>query len=198
MKVLVACEFTGTVRDAFIRAGHNAVSCDLLSSESDLGDHYQGDVRDILNDGWDLMVAHPECRYLTNAGVRWLHDDKNRWLDMIDGALFFKELAAAPIERIAIENPIMHKYAVRIIEKKADQYIQPWMHGEKQCKAIGLHLYNLPKLIPTKNVKVETMNLPYSERCKVHFASPGENRSKDRSRFFRGVADAMANQWGAA
>ena len=117
LKVLVACEYSGTVRDAFIAQGHDAMSCDLLPSDAP-GPHHQGDVREILNDGWDLMIAHPECTYLTNSGVRWLRKDVSRWLKLFDGAEFFKELLHAPIPLKAIENPIPHKYALRLIGEK--------------------------------------------------------------------------------
>src|SRR5574343_1768922 len=141
MKVLVACEFSGIVRDAFLAKGHDAWSCDLLPTESP-GPHIQGDVREILNDGWDMMIAHPPCTRLCNSGVRWLHKPPaNKSLDQIwheldEGALLFSQLWNAPIPRIAVENPIMHKYAKERIEnfEPASQKIQPWMFGEDASK----------------------------------------------------------------
>ena len=115
LRVLVACEYSATVRDAFIHAGHDAMSCDLLPSESQLGPHHLGNVFDVIDDGWDLLVAHPPCTYLTLAGVRWLHTEAGRWEQMIDGALFFRRLLECDIPRVAVENPIMHRYARKII-----------------------------------------------------------------------------------
>lgn len=196
MRVLIACEYSGTVRDAFIRAGHEAMSCDILPSESDYGPHYQGDVLDILNDGWDMMIAHPPCTYLSNSGVRWLHTQEGRWQKMIAGALFFKQLLEAPIPLICVENPVMHKYAVDIIGRRQDQTVQPYQYGHLECKRTCLWIKGLPLLTGTEDVKAETMALPYAERCKVHSAGPSDTRQKDRSLFFRGIADAMADQWG--
>lgn len=136
MRVLVACEFSGAVRDAFIALGHVAMSCDLLPTEMS-GPHYEGDVRDVLGDGWDLMVAHPPCTYLTNSGVRWLHTKPGRWEQMREGAEFFRELLNAPIPRVAVENPIMHGYAREIVGRRADQVIHPWQFGHLESKATG-------------------------------------------------------------
>lgn len=195
MRVLVACEFSGTVRDAFTRAGHHAMSCDLLPSETP-GLHHQGDVRDVIGDGWDLMVAHPPCTYLCNSGVRWLHTNRDRWKDMIEGAVFFRELLHAPIPRVAVENPVMHGYARRIVGDRATQTVQPWMFGHTQTKATGLWLRGLPPLRPTLDVREKTMRLPVAERSSVHYASPGPDRWKARSVTFPGIAEAMAQQWG--
>jgi hypothetical protein len=140
MKVLVACEYSGTVRDAFRRLGYDAWSCDLLPTDADPTYHYQGDVLNIINDGWDLMIAHPECTYLTNSGVSWLHKDINRWLKLFEGAEFFKKMLNANIPRIAVENPIQHKYAKAIIGAEQTQIIQPWMFGHMEQK---LHVYGL-------------------------------------------------------
>ena len=126
MRVLVACEYSGRVRDAFIAQGHSAMSCDLLPSEAP-GPHYQGDVREVLMpDCWDLLIAHPPCTYLANSGVRWLRTKPGRWEQMETGALFFKSLLEANIPRVAVENPVMHKYAVEIIGRRQDQTVQPW------------------------------------------------------------------------
>lgn len=202
MKVLVACEYSGKVRDAFIKAGHDAISCDLLPTDKP-GPHYQGSVFDIINDGWDLMIAHPPCTYLTNAGVTWLYhrDDKtrneHRWQQMRDGAEFFKNLLNAPIPRICIENPIMHKYAKAIIGQTQSQVIQPWMFGHKEQKATCLWLKGLPLLQPTNNVKEEMMKLSSKERQRLHYLPPSKDRWKIRSETYQGIADAMAAQWGS-
>lgn len=188
MKVLIGCEFSGTVRDAFIRAGHDAVSCDLLPTESP-GPHIQGDVLDVLDGGWDLAVFHPPCTFLANSGVRWLHSEAGRWQDMIEGAAFLRRLLDARIPRIAIENPIIHKWARLVIGRGPDQTIQPWQFGHGETKAICLWLKNLPKLTPT--------NIVEGRKPRVHHASPGPERWKERSRFYRGIAEAFATQWGS-
>lgn len=196
MRVLVACEYSGTVRDAFLARGHDAMSCDILPTDVD-GPHYQGDVRDIINDGWDLMIAHPPCTYLTNSGVTWLHKDPSRWAKLDEGAAFFKALLEAPIPRIAVENPIMHKYAKeRIGGVKQSQVIQPWMFGHMEQKATCLWLRGLPLLKPTNDVKAEMMALPDNERQRLHYLPPSEDRWKKRSTTFKGIAEAMAAQWG--
>lgn len=194
MNVLVACEFSGIVRDAFIRHGHNAISCDLLPSESP-GPHIIGDVRELNLESFDLLIAHPPCTYLSNSGVSWLHKDASRWDKMKSGAEFFKSLMDAPINRIAVENPIMHKYSVQIVGRKADQYVQPWMFGHREVKATGLWLKNLPLLKPTETVSL--YGLLDSERQRLHYLPPGPDRWKERSRTYTGIADAMAMQWGS-
>jgi len=196
MKVLVACEYSGTVRDAFIRLGHDAMSCDLLPTDAP-GPHYKGDVRDILNNGWDLMIAHPPCTYMTNSGVTWLHRDPARWEKLDQAAAFFSTLLNAPIPRIAIENPIMHKYAKeRIGGIKQTQVIQPWMFGHTKQKATCLWLKGLPALTPTNNVKEQMLQLPARERQRLHYLPPSSDRWKIRSQTYQGIADAMARQWG--
>ena len=139
MKVLVACEFSGVVRDAFIARGHDAISCDLLPSDSGSKYiHYQGDIFDIIDEGFDLMIAHPPCTYLANSSVQHLGANKDRWSDMIDGAVFFRKLLNAPIEKIAIENPIIHGYAKKVIGAHQSQVVQPWTlgHTEKNDKLL--------------------------------------------------------------
>lgn len=195
MRVLVACEYSGTVRDAFIAKGHDAMSCDFLPTDKP-GPHYRGDVLDILGQGWDLMIAHPTCTYLTNAGVCHLHKDEGRWGKMREGAEFFKLLLNAPIAKKAIENPIMHKYAVEIIGRRQDQVIQPWMFGHMEQKATCLWLEGLPKLVPTNDVKKQMMELPDNQRQRLHYLPPSPDRWKLRSTTFQGIADAMAEQWG--
>lgn len=194
MRVLVACEYSGRVRDAFTRMGHDATSCDILPSDMP-GKHYQGDVFDILHDDWDLMVAHPPCTYLSNSGVTWLHRQADRMAKMIEGAKFFKALLDAPIPLKAIENPIMHKYAVEVIGRRQDQVIQPYMFGHLEQKATCLWLEGLPLLVPTTDLKAETLALPDSERQRIHYMPPGKDRQKMRSLTFQGIADAMAKQW---
>jgi len=199
VKVLVACEFSGIVRDAFAARGHDAWSCDLLPSETE-GNHYQGNVIPYLSRGWDLLIAHPPCTSLTNAGVCHLYDgearNEQRWADMGEGAAFFKRLLNSEIPRKAIENPLPHKYAVKEIGRKYDQRIQPWMFGEPETKGICLWLEGLPPLMTTCNVKNQMIKLPQREQQRVHYMAPGPNRAKERSRFFPGIAAAMAEQWG--
>lgn len=195
MRVLVACEFSGVVRDAFRRLGHDAVSCDLLPTDAP-GPHHQGDVRDILRDGWDLLIGHPPCTYLTNSGVRWLHTDPTRWQYLIEGAVFFRDLLNAPVPRVAIENPVMHKYAAAIVGRRQSQVVQPWMFGHTESKATGLWLRGLPPLTETENVKAQMLALPKRETQRIHYASPGPDRWKLRSVTYAGLAEAMAQQWG--
>ena len=187
MKVLIACEFSGIVREAFTAKGHDAWSCDLLDTEI-LGQHIQEDVSDILNEVWDLMVAHPPCTYLCNSGVRWLYHSKNtveRWDLMKEASNFFSELWDADIKKICIENPIPHKYGAL---PKYNQIVQPWMFGDGETKATCLWLKNLPKLAPTKIVS--------GRKPTVHYEPPGPERQKNRSRTYKGIAAGMAEQWG--
>lgn len=196
MRVLVACEYSGKVREAFRKLGHDAWSCDLLPADDNSPYHYQGDVFDVINDGWDLMIAHPPCTYLTNAGVSWLYRKEGRWEQMKEGAEFFKQLMDAPIPKIAVENPIMHKYAVEIIGRRQDQVIQPWMFGHMERKATCLWLKELPKLLGTRNVKAEMEKLPKNVQQRLHYLPPSKDRWKIRSETYQGIADAMASQWG--
>ena len=196
MKILIACEYSGRVRQAFEKMGHTVLSCDFEPAEDVASNHYHGDIRDVLHDGWDMMIAHPPCTYLTNSGVHWLHKDPERWAKLDDGAAFFKLLLDAPIPKKAIENPIMHKYAKeRIGGIKQTQVIQPWMFGHTEQKATCLWLQGLPLLEPTNNVKAEMMLLPKRERERLHYLPPSPTRWKERSRTYQGIADAMASQW---
>lgn len=196
LNVLVACEYSGRVREAFAALGHNAMSCDLLPTEVP-GNHYQGDVRDILHDNWDLLIAHPPCTYLTNAGVKHLYADPARWEKLDEAAAFFKLLLDAPIEKKCIENPIMHGHAKeRIGGIKQSQIIHPWMFGHMEQKATCLWLEGLCLLEPTNNVKEEMMLLPKNQRERLHYLPPSPDRWKERSRTYPGIADAMALQWG--
>jgi len=187
MKVLIACEYSGAVRDAFIARGHDAMSCDLLPTDVP-GPHYEGDVFDVIDDSWDLMVAHPPCTYLSNSGVSWLHKRPERWEQMREGAEFFKALLDADIPRIAIENPIMHKYAVEIIGRRQDQVIQPWQFGHGESKATCLWLKGLQELQPTQIVE--------GREQRMHLLPPSKDRWKIRSTTYQGIAKAMAEQWG--
>lgn len=183
MKVLIACEYSGRVRDAFIRMGHDAMSCDLLPTDVD-GPHYQGDVFDIINDGWDLMIAHPPCTHLAVSGAR--HFAAKQASGVQQEALdFVQALLNAPIPRIALENPIS-VISSRI--RKPDQIIQPWQFGHGETKATCLWLKGLPKLIPT--------NIVDGREAKVHKMPPGPLRWKLRSTTYQGIANAMADQWG--
>ena len=195
MRVLIACEYSGTVRDAFSAKGHDAMSCDILPTDAP-GPHYQGSVLDILNDGWDMMIGHPPCTYLANSGVRWLKTDASRWNDLDEGAAFFKALWSANIPRIALENPIPHKYAIERIGAKYNQLVQPYMFGHRETKATCFWLKEVPHLVPTDNVKAETMRLPAKERMPLWSLPPSADRAKLRSKTYQGIADAMASQWG--
>lgn len=181
MRVLVACEFSGVVRSAFSALGHDAWSCDLLTSER-YGFHHQGDVRAILGDGWDLMIAHPPCTYLTKSGARWW---KGREAQQAEALEFVRALLSAPIPRIALENP-PGKIGTSI--RKADQTIHPWQFGHGETKATSLWLKGLPPLQPTLLVEGRTP--------RVHYLRPSPFRSMHRSRTLPGIAEAMATQWG--
>lgn len=187
MRVLVACEYSGIVRDAFKKRGHDAISCDLLPTDKP-GKHYQGDVFDIINDGFDLMIAHPPCTYLCNSGVCWLYKDESRWDKMRLGANFFKRLLNCSVPKIAVENPIMHKYAKEIIGINQTQIVHPWQFGHGETKATCLWLKNLPTLKPT--------NIVEGREQRLHKLPPSKDRWKIRSTTFQGIADAMAEQWG--
>lgn len=196
MRILVACEFSGTVRDAFIRKGHDAMSCDILEGEGD-GPHYMGDIRDVLYEEWDMVIAHPPCTYLANSGVSWLFRDETRWDKLNDAATFFSMFLDLKVPRLCVENPIMHKYAVeRIGGRKQSQVVQPWMFGHTEQKATCLWLRGLPKLEPTNNVKEEMMKLAPAERQRLHWLPPSKDRWRIRSTTYSGIAEAMAEQWG--
>jgi len=188
MRVLIACEESQEVCKAFRQLGHEAFSCDTLPCSGEHPEwHIQDDVLKHLNDGWDLMIAHPPCTRLCNSGVMWL-ERRNLWEDMKKGALFFEELLDAPIKMIAVENPIPHKYALKIIGKKYTQIIQPWQFGHGETKATCLWLKNLPELKSTKIVSGRLQRL--------HRLPPSKDRAKLRSKTYPGIAKAMAKQWG--
>jgi hypothetical protein len=192
MKVLVACEFSGIVRDAFIAKGHDAVSCDLLPTERP-GPHIQGDVLGVLEDGWDLMIAHPPCTYLCRNGARWLTTEKKE--AFMDATLFWGELAAATIDKICMENPIPHKLATYCMGDYT-QIIHPWQFGHDYAKKTCLWLKGLPVLVPTKIVEVTYITTKNGRRYTAGWYKTPRN-SIARSRTFQGIADAMAEQWGA-
>jgi len=190
LKVLVACEYSGRVRDAFIARGHDAMSCDLLPTDV-AGPHYQGDVFDVINDGWDLMIAHPPCTHLAVSGAA--HFAKKQASGVQQQALdFVQQLLNAPIARIALENPVSI-ISTRI--RKPDQIIQPWMFGHPEQKATCLWLKGLPVLTQTHNVKKEMLKLPKNKRQRLHYLPPSADRWKIRSETYQGIADAMAAQW---
>jgi hypothetical protein len=183
MKVLVACEYSGTVRDAFIALGHEAMSCDLLPTDSP-GPHYQGDVREVLDYPWDLMIAHPPCTHLSVSGARHFAEKRQDGRQQA-AASFFMMLARATIPRIAIENPVC---IMSSLWRKPDQIIQPWQFGHGETKATCLWLKSLPKLRPT--------NIVDGRDARIHKMPPSEDRWKLRSTTFAGIAEAMADQWG--
>lgn len=221
LRVLVACEFSGTVRDAFRALGHDAMSCDLLPSETP-GPHYQGDVRDLLTPGrWDLMIAHPPCTHLAVSGARWFAEKRTEQAEALD---FVRLLLAAPVPHIALENPVS---IISSRVRKPDQIIQPWQHGHGETKATCLWLVNLPKLEPTDIVVPEwavnpdgSINLSAKGKRdnpthfltgrirvlkgaqreqweRIHRCPPGTERWRIRSKTYAGIARAMAEQWGA-
>ena len=181
MRILVACEYSGIVRDAFIARGHDAMSCDLLDTKNP-GPHYSGDVRDVLFDGWDMLIAHPPCTHLAVSGARWFKDKQAEQAESLD---FVRLLLDAPIPRICLENPISI-ISSRI--RKPDQIIQPWQFGHGETKATCLWLKNLEPLVPTDIVD--------GREQRIWKMPPSPDRWKERSRTFSGIADAMAQQWG--
>jgi len=194
MKVLAGFEESGIIREAFKRMGHDAWSCDLLPTRIK-GQHYQGDIRDVLSEHWDLAIFCPPCTRLTNSGVRWLHE-RDLWDELEEAAALFRVALYADIEKVAVENPIPHKYAVELMGRSYDQIIQPFMFGHPERKATCLWLKNLPKLEETNNVKEIMDNLPKNEAQRIHYMPPGPNRARNRSETYLGVGDAMAAQWG--
>ena len=206
MRILIACEYSGRVRDAFARRGHTVVSCDLRATESPHGWHIQGDVLGVLNQGWDLMIGHPYCTFNCLSGIRWMYHPEdthlpaherrrhpnypNRMADFEEGAVFFNALKNAPIDKIALENSQPHGLAMSRIGRYT-QAVQPWMFGDPRTKGAYLWLKNLPKLVPThsksdyERITAECHNMP-----------PGPEREKERSRTSIAIAEAMADQWG--
>jgi len=225
MKILVACEWSGTVRDAFRARGHDAWSCDIIPCEGDNTYHFQQDVIEIIYDGcWDMLIAHPPCTYLANSGVHWLHRQPGRWDKMVTASVFFKTFLSSGIPKICVENPVMHGYAVSLIGEPYTQTIQPYDFGENASKRTCLWLKSLPKLNSTKFIEPV-----YHCKCGYNFVyslgkygcpdcggengparaiwenqtpsgqnklGPSPDRAKLRGRTYRGIAEAMAIQWG--
>jgi hypothetical protein len=186
MKILIACEFSGVVRDAFTKKGHNVTSCDLLPSDTP-GNHYKGNVEDILDNQWDMMIAFPPCTYICNGSLNWLHREPGRYDKMLKSIEFVKKLLNADIPKIALENPIGK---ISTMVRKPNQIVRPWMFGHEYNKDICLWLKNLPDLKPTNHI-----DPPYK---KLDFWSTKRNpegRSL-KSITFKGIAEAMAEQWG--
>jgi len=208
MKVIIAQECSGVIRDAFLTRGHDAVSVDLQPTERP-GPHLQCDIRSVNFTGVDLVIAHPDCTYLSNAGVRHFHIRRKnpgvlyceeRWTALEPACEHFRFFLTLPVPKIAIENPIPHGYAVQRIGRKYDQIIRPWQFGHEELKATCLWLVGLPKLEDTHNIGPPPVVNREPERywkwAKVHYEPPGPERAKNRSRTLPGIADAMADQWG--
>lgn len=185
MKVAVLCEYSGVVRDAFRSRGHEAFSVDLLPTEQP-GPHIQADIREVDLDV-DMVIAFPPCTYLANSGVRWLHERPERWELMREGAQLFRWVLDLPVERIAVENPVMHRHAVEIVGRRHSQTVQPWQFGHGETKRTCFWLKNLPPLKPTRVVE--------GREQRIWKMPPGPNRSHERSRTYQGIAEAMADQW---
>ena len=201
----MGCEKSGRARRAFLAQGHDAWSCDILPSEDASNRHIIGDVRDLLGDGWDLLfLAHPPCTRLCNSGVRWLSVPPpgralaDMWADLDEGAALFSACWNAPIDRIAVENPVMHRHAkARIVNfQPAAQTVQPWWFGDAAFKATGLYLKGLPPLVATNRLTPPRAGTDeHKAWSAIHRASPGPQRAANRSRSFQGMVDAMADQW---
>lgn len=194
MRVLVACEYSGRVRNAFRALGHDARSCDLLEAEdAPTPWHWRDSLEHVIarDQSWDLIVAHPPCTYLCNSGVRWLHERPERWQLMEEAAEFFRWILELPVDRIAVENPVMHKYAREIVGRGPDFSVQPWQFGDPAKKRTCFWTKGLPPLVPTSAMTAA------DARADCHLASPGPDRWKERSRTYQGIADAIAAQWSA-
>jgi len=204
LRILIACEESQAVCKEFRDKGYEAYSCDIIPCSGGHPEwHIQDDVLRHLDDGWDMMIAHPTCTYLSNSGVCWLYNkdgskNMDRWNNLDAGAVFFKELLNADIPLIAVENPIPHKYAVERIGRKYDQLIQPYHFGHLESKATCLWLKGLKPLEKTNDVKNKWKKLPKAESQRLHYLPPTADRAKIRSKTFPGIAKAMAEQWGQA
>ena len=210
MKVLVACERSGVVRNAFLARGHDAWSCDLEAADDGSNRHIRDDVRLHLGGGWDLLaVMHPPCTVLCNSGAKHLYlgmrkengPCPRRWAELEEAAAFYRELKAAPIRRKALENPVMHGHAIRLTMRGPTQFVQPWWFGDPFFKATGFELINLPPLVPTNKLMPPAPGTDeHKEWSRVHrfsgWGRHGRVRAAERSRFFPGMADALAEQWG--
>jgi hypothetical protein len=198
IKVLIACEYSGTVRDEFLKLGFDAMSCDILPCESKIkGKHYEGNVFDLLygknSNYFDLMIAHPPCTHLSVSGARWFTEGKKPWSLRDDAIEFVQKLMDAPVKHIAIENPVS---VISSYIRKSDQMINPYQFGDHEYKRTCLWLKDLPKLIDTDNVKEATDKLPVKEKHRIWWL--GSGKGKERSKFYKGIAQAMAKQWGDA
>lgn len=207
-RVLIACERSGVVRNAFLAHGHDAWSCDIEAADDGSNRHIRGDVRDHLDDGWDLLaVMHPPCTILCNSGVRWLYidgreengPDPERWAEMEEAAAFYRTLRDAPgIQRKAVENPVMHRHAIRLTRRGRVQFHQPWWFGDPFFKATGIELVELPPLRATNRLTPpKAGTAEHKAWSRVHRMPPGPERARLRSETFPGPAAAMAAQWGA-
>lgn len=206
-RIFVGCEVSQTVVRAFRARGHEAFSCDISPTDGNPDWHFQTDLFNAIDDSYDLYIFHPPCTYLSNSGVchLWITPYKDapkkilnseRWIQMVDGAHFFKRILDLPYTKICIENPIPHGYAIEKIGQKYTQIIHPWMFGHMEQKATCLWLKGLPKLVETDNVKEQMLALPKKERERLHYLSPGPNRAKERAKTYDGIGQAMAMQWG--
>lgn len=199
VKILVACEESQAVTIELRRTGHEAYSCDIEACSGGYPEwHLHGDIMTWLYDDWDMIIAHPPCTYLTNSGVCWLtgkNKKPERWDQLEEGVKFFKLFLDHPCEKIAIENPIMHKYAIDRIGRKHDQLVQPYMFGHTERKATCFWLKGLPQLVETDNVKEEMGKLPKNQQQKMHYLPPSKDRAKLRSKTYTGIAKAIAGQW---
>ena len=204
MRVLIGCETSGVMRRAFAARGHEVWSCDLLPAEDGSNRHIVGDVRDVLDDGWDMAVMHPPCTRLCNSGVRWLHTpppgrtQADMWAELDEGVALFAACWQAPIDRVAVENPVMHRHARERMpaDLPRPQIVQPWWFGEPFFKATGFYLRGLPPLSATDKLNPPRLGTDeHKAWSAVHRAPPGPDRWRFRSRTFAGVADACANQW---
>lgn len=206
MRVLVGCECSGRVREAFRRRGHDAWSCDIKPAEDGSPYHFRGDLLallEIFDHDWDLAIYHPECTYLTNSANRWLYEDRpaqtaaQRWDELRGAAAFYCKLRDSRVPRKAIENPQMGKQAQALVKPAKRQIVQPWHFGDPFFKGTGFELVNLPPLKPTNRLTPPKAGTPeHKAWSRVHREPPGPNRKANRSRFFPGMADAMADQWG--
>ena len=190
MKILVACEYSNTVSKEFRKLGHTVISCDLLPNDEDQNNHYQGDVFDIINDGFDIMIAHPPCTHLAVSGATWF---KNKINEQKEALEFVRKLMNANIEKICIENPVS---VISTYIRKPSQIINPWQFGHTEQKKTCLWLKNLPLLKEDNNVYSQMMALPKQQRERLHYLPPSKDRWKLRSKTYSGIAQAMANQWG--
>ncbi len=196
MRVAVLCEYSGRVRDAFLKLGHDAISCDLLPTDAE-GPHHEGDVYGMLNQRWDLIIAHPPCTALAVSGNAWYGEGMPKHDQRIESAAWTEALWLKCIEmadRVCFENPV--GVLPRLTSMPKPSYVQPWQFGHMEQKKTGLFLHNLPALVPTDNVYAAMMELPERERQRMHYLPPSADRWKIRSTTYQGIADAFANQWG--